>query len=160
LSPDCPKGSSGEGTINNPCEGKGATRMMQVTWIGKYDDKGPQFRVVNVSPMTILYGKIAIYFYDKAGKQIDVENPHNGSAKPSPFFTCGGDIFAGVMKPKEKAVLSFSCVPKDRVPEDAKAIEGEMQMVGFADDSGKHSKLFWRNEDLTPEARKKGGVKK
>lgn len=135
--------------------------MMEVTWTGKYDDKGPQFRVINKSKSMILYGKIAVYFYDKAGKLIELEDKTASSPKTKPFHTCSGsNLFAGVMKPGEKAVLSFSCVKKEIVPQDATAIEGEMQMVGFADDSEKKSKLYWRNTDITPDDRKKGGVKK
>jgi hypothetical protein len=159
-SPDCPKGSTGEGTMNNPCEGKGASRLMEATWTGKYDDKGPTFRVVNKSDSTILYGKIAVYFYDKAGKQIEIEDKNSNPPKNKPFHTCSGNLFAGVMKPGEKATITFSCVKKEHVPENATAIEGELQMVGFADDTEKKSKLYWRNTDLTPETRKKGGIKK
>ncbi len=159
-SPDCPKGSSGEGTLNNPCEGKGPTRLMEVAWTGKFDDKGPTFKVVNKGASTILYGKIAVYFYDKAGKQIELEDKTSDPPKQKPFHTCSGNLFAGVMKPAEKATLTFSCVKKETVPENATAIEGEMQMVGFADESEKKSKLYWRNNDITPETRKKGGVKK
>jgi hypothetical protein len=159
-SPDCPKDSSGEGTQNDPCEGKGTARMMEVAWTGKFDDKGPTFKVVNKGKETILYGKIAVYFYDKAGKQIEIEDKTSDPPKKKPFHTCSGNLFAGVMKPAEKATLTFSCVKKDIVPADAMAIEGEMQMVGFADASEKKSKLYWRNNDITPEQRKKGGVKK
>lgn len=159
LSPDCPKGSTGEGTMNDPCEGKGATRLMDAVWTNKFDDKGPTFRVVNKSESTILYGKIAVYFYDKAGKQIEVEDKNN-PGKTKPFHTCSGNLFAGVMKPAEKATITFSCVKKEDVPATATAIETEMQMVGFSDETEKKSKLYWRNNDLTPETRKKGGIKK
>jgi len=158
-SPDCPKGSTGEGTMNDPCEAKGAVRLMDATWTGKYDDKGPTFCVVNKSESTILYGKIAVYFYDKAGKQIEIEDKNN-PGKMKPFHTCSGNLFAGVMKPAEKATITFSCVKKEHVPENATAIETEMQMVGFSDETEKKSKLYWRNNDLTPETRKKGGIKK
>jgi hypothetical protein len=63
------------------------------------------------------------------------------------------------MKVNEKAVLTFSCVKKENVPEGTTAIEGEMQMVGFSDASEKKSEFYWRNNDLAPETRKKGGVK-
>lgn len=152
---DCPKGSSGPGTFDKPCLAKGASRMMEVVYTGKTDDKGPQFRVTNKSPSVILYGKIAVYFYDKAGKQLDVKD---SSGKAHPFETCGGNIFGGVMKVNEKAVITFSCVKKDSVPEGTAAIEGEMEMVGFTTDE-KKSDFYWRNPDLVPDARKKGGVK-
>jgi hypothetical protein len=63
------------------------------------------------------------------------------------------------MKPGEKAVITFSCVKKEHVPEGAKAIEGELQIVGFADATEKKSEYYWRNNDLVPDARPKGGVK-
>ena len=63
------------------------------------------------------------------------------------------------MKPAEKATITFSCVKKDNVPEGTTQVEAEMQMVGFADASEKKSEYFWKNGDLTPEARPKGGVK-
>ena len=44
-------------------------------------------------------------------------------------------------------------------PEDFAAIEAEMQMVGFTDASGKKIDFYWRNSDLTPDVRPKGGVK-
>ena len=129
---------------------------MEVQWTGKTDDKGPYFRVTNKSPGVILYGKIHVYFYDKAGKQLEVKD---GEGKTHPYQTCGGNIFSGVMKVNEKAVLTFSCVKKEHVPEGTSAIEGEMQMVGFADADGKKNEFYWQNKDLTPETRKKGGVR-
>jgi hypothetical protein len=149
---ECPKGSTGDGTFSKPCEAKGTARMMDATWTGKTDDKGPFFKVTNKAPQTILYGKIAVYFYDKAGKQLDAKDG-------KPYMTCGGNMFGGVMKAQEKATIQFSCVKKDDVPDKTSAIETEMQMVGFADESEKKVASYWRNTDLTPDARKKGGVK-
>jgi hypothetical protein len=45
------------------------------------------------------------------------------------------------------------------VPDGSAAIEGEMQMVGFADSTEKKSEFYWKNDDLAISARKKGGVK-
>jgi hypothetical protein len=132
---------------------------MDVVWTGKTDDQGPHFRVTNKSQSVILYGKIAVYFYDKAGKQLEVAAASGASDKTKPFHSCGGNIFGGVMKAGEKAVLTFSCVKKERVPEGTTAVEAEMQSVGFTDSSEKTITSYWRNNDLTPEARKKGGVK-
>jgi hypothetical protein len=132
--------------------------MMEVTWTGKMSDTGaPSFRVVNKSKLVILYGKIVAYFYDKAGKQLEV--PAGASGKARQHQDCPGNIFGGVMNPGEKAVINFSCVGKSSVPEGATAIEAEIQMVGFADAEGKHSDFYWRNDELTPDARPKGGIK-
>lgn len=131
--------------------------MMEVTWTGKMDDKGPSFRVVNKAKETILYGKLAAYFYDKAGKQLQVKD---SSGKERPTQVCLGNLFSGVMKPDEKAVITFSCVKKEHVPEGTAAIEVEMTTVGFADATEKKSEYFWHNGDLAPDARPKGGIKK
>jgi hypothetical protein len=133
--------------------------MMDAAWTGKTDDKGPYFKVTNKSPSTILYGKIAVYFYDKTGKQLDVMDTAATPPKAVPYRTCGGNIFSGVMKPAEKAVLTFSCVKKENVPDGTAAIEAELQTVGFADASEKKVDFYWTNKDLVPDARKKGGVK-
>ena len=156
---ECPKGSSGDATFAKPCEAKGTARMMEVAWTGKTDEKGPQFRVKNNGTAVILYGKIAVYFYDKAGKQLEVKDPTNPS-KPAPYHQCSGNMFGGVMKGGEKAVLWFSCVKKEHVPEGTAAIEAEFPMVGFADATEKKSEYYWKNADLTPDARPKGGIKK
>jgi hypothetical protein len=156
---DCPEGSTGEGTLKAPCLAKGKVRMMEVAWTGKTTDEGPFFRVINKSQLTILYGKIVVYFYDKAGKQLEVQE---GGTPPKtrPYQPCSGNLFSGVMKPGEKAVMTFSCVPKKAVPEGTATIEAEIETVGFADASEKKSEFFWRNEDLVPDARPKGGIKK
>ena len=142
--------------MNKPCDAKGNARMMEVTWTGKMSDTGPSFRVVNKSPLPILYGKIVAYFYDKAGKQLEVKD---SAGKARPNQVCSGNVFGGVMKPAEEAVITFSCVTKDNVPEGTAQIEAEAQMVGIADASEKRSEAIWRNSELTPDARPKGGVK-
>jgi hypothetical protein len=152
---DCPPKSNGTGSFVKPCEAKGGERIMKVRWT-KTDDKGPNFNIKNVGPITIVYGKIAVYFYDKAGKQLDLADE---SGKPKKYLTCSGNIFQGVMKPAESAVLTFSCVTKKDIPDGTAAIEGEMPMVGFADATEKKIDFYWRNADLTPNARPKGGVK-
>ena len=155
----CPKGSSGEASFNKPCEAKGAARQMEVSWTGKTDDKGPYFRVTSKSPLVILYGKVAVYFYDKAGKQLEVQDDAATPPKTVPYRSCSGNIFGGVMKAGEKAVLTFSCVAKKHVPEGTASIEAEMQTVGFADATEKKADFYWRNGDLTPDVRKKGAVR-
>jgi hypothetical protein len=160
LRDDCPEGSSGEGTFKNPCEGSGTSRMMEVTWTGKMDDKGPSFRVINKAPKVILFGKIAVYFYDKAGKQLEVKDTSGSSPGTRRYHTCSGSMFAGIMKPEEKAVITFSCVKKEHVPEGTGAIEAEMQMVGFTGESDNKVEYYWRNKDLTPDERPKTAGKK
>ncbi len=151
---DCPDGSSGIGTFEEPCKGSGATRMMEVEYSGKMTEKGPKFAITNKSGKPILHGSISVYFYDKAGKQLKVGD----EKKPRSKLGCSGNIFAGVVKPDEKIWMFFSCVKKDDVPEGAEAIEAEIQRVGFADADGSTNEYYWRNEDLVPDERPKGGI--
>ncbi len=151
----CPKGSEGAGTAKEPCIAKGAVRIMDVKWTGKITDKGPSFRVTNKAKLEILYGSIVVYFYDKAGKQLEVKR----GSKMAPTLGCSGNLFAGPMKAGEKATLWFSCVKKNSIPEGAVAIEAELKKVGFTAASGKRSDTFWQNTDLTPKERPKGGIK-
>jgi hypothetical protein len=155
---DCPSNSSGTGSFGAPCDAKGATRLMTVKW-KKTDDKGPSFSIKNVGKATIVYGRIAVYFYDKSGKQIESLDDSDTPGKKLPYHSCAGNFFQGVMKPAESAILTFSCVPKSVIPDGTATIESEMQMVGFADPTEKKIDFYWRNMDLTPSARPKGGVK-
>ena len=152
---DCPKDSKGGGTVTQPCEGSGvATRLMTAKWNGKTDDKGPFFNVSNDSANPVLYGEVQVYFYDKAGKQLDTKD----SKKK---VTCGSsNLFMGALKPGEKALIQFGCLRKDGVPDGADAIEAEVDKVGFVDkkDDSKVD-LYWRNKDLSPDDRPKGGPK-
>jgi hypothetical protein len=159
---DCPTGSTGPGTFSKPCEAKGPTRMVELAWNGKSDDKGaPTFRVVSKAPKTVTYGRLAIYFYDKTGKQIDVKETSEGSDKSHAFHTCGGSIFAGGgVAPSEKTAYNFSCMGKSNIPQGMTSMEAEALMVGFADSTGKKVEFYWKNPDLAPDARPKGGIKK
>jgi hypothetical protein len=155
LREDCPEGSSGIGTMSDPCTAKGDSRMMEVKYSGKTTDEGPKFSVTNKSKKPILYGSLAAYFYDKAGKQLQV----TANGDPRPKQLCSGNIFAGAVKPDEKIYVFFSCVKKDHVPEGTATIEAEVKTVGFADDAGSQSEFFWSNPELVPDERPKGGIK-
>lgn len=153
---ECPENSKGDGTFEKPCKATGTERILEVTWNNKIGDKGPTFKVVSQSDLEILYGRIVVYFYDKAGKQLELE----GDGKKKSYLTCGGNIFAGAIKPKEKIFVNFSCVKKDDVPEGATAIEAEARVVGFTAKDGGKPDTYWSNEDLVPKKRPKGGIKK
>lgn len=129
--------------------------MMEVKWTGKTTDEGPKFSVTNKTKKSILYGSVAVYFYDKKGKQLDV----TFGGKPRPMQICSGNIFAGAVKPDEKIFVFFSCVKKDHVPEGTAAIEAEAKGVGFANEAGTENEYYWTNMDLVPDVRPKGGVK-
>ena len=157
---DCPAGSTGLGSFSKPCDAKGNARMLEVAWNGKYADNGaPWFKVKSKSQKAILYARVGVYFYDKAGKQIDIKEAPEGSDKTHAYHTCSGKLFDGIINAGEKATYTFSCMGKSNIPDGTAAIEAEAMMVGFADASQKKDEFFWRNNDLTPEQRPKGGVK-
>ena len=155
LRDDCPEGSSGIGTQTEPCLGKGDSRMMDVAYTGKTTDEGPKFSIVNNSKLPILYGSLVAYFYDKAGKQLEV----TADGKPRPMQTCSGRIFAGAVKPGEKIFMFFSCVKKSHVPEGTATIQAEVKTVGFTDEAGKESLFYWSNPELSPDKRPKSTLK-
>lgn len=155
LREDCPKGSTGVGTLEKPCLASDDARMMEVKYTGKIEDQGPKFSVVNKSNNPILFGSLVAYFYDKAGKQLQVTS----GDKTRPYQPCSGNIFAGAVKPGEKIFMFFSCVKKSHVPEGTATIEAEVKTVGFADADGRKNEFYWQNPSLAPEARPKGGVK-
>jgi len=152
---DCPEGSSGFGTFEEPCTGSGDKRLMEVKYTGKTTDEGPKFSVTNLTKQSILYGSVAAYFYDKAGKQLKVTS----GEKPRAMQLCSGNIFAGAVKPDEKIYVFFSCVKKSDVPEGTVTIEAEVRTVGFADEAGEKTEYYWSNKELTPDERPKGGIK-
>lgn len=155
LRDDCPKGSKGVGTSAEPCLASGDSRMMEVAYTGKTTDQGPKFSIVNKADQQILFGSLVVYFYDKAGKQLQVK----GGDKPKPMQSCAGNIFAGAVKPGEKIFMFFSCVKKENVPEGTDAIEAEVKTVGFADEEGKKNEFYWSNPDLAPNERPKSKAK-
>lgn len=155
LRDDCPEGSSGVGTLAEPCLGKGDSRMMEVTYTGKTTDSGPKFSIVNKSKNPILFGSLVAYFYDKAGKQLEV----TADGKPRPMQVCSGRIFAGAVKPGEKIFMFFSCLKKAHVPEGTAAIQAEVKTVGFSDEAGRESVFYWSNPELAPNTRPKNGLK-
>jgi hypothetical protein len=150
----CPEHSSGKGTFDDPCKATGKSRMMEVSWNKKIDEKGPTFKIINNAKLEVLYGKIVVYFYDKAGKLIEIA----GGDKPRKRVMCAGNIFGGAVKPGEKIFMNFSCTKKEDVPKGAVSIEGEITVVGFTDAEGKND-TYWRNDELAPEDRPKGGIK-
>jgi hypothetical protein len=155
LREDCPKGSSGVGTSAAPCLASGDSRMMEVKYTGKTTDEGPKFAITNKANQQILFGSLAAYFYDKAGKQL----PVTAGGKSRPMQVCSGNIFAGAVKPGEKIFMFFSCVKKEHVPEGTATIEAEVKTVGFADEAGTKNEFYWSNPDLVPDERPKGGIK-
>ena len=133
--------------------------MMESKW-KKTDDSGPSFAVTNKSKLVILYGKIAVYFYDKAGKQLAVHGRQRDSAQDPPVPHLLRQLLRRRDEARgERGAHVLVRARRASSPTGRRPIEAEMQMVGFADASEKKVDFYWRNSDLTPDARPKGGVK-
>lgn len=155
MSAECPAGSKGPGTLKEPCEASGQARLVELTWAGKADDKGVSFKMVNKATKNLLFGRLYLYFYDKAGKQLEVDD----GGKKSPYKLCTGSVFGGLVRAEEKLTAEFDCVKKSDFPAGTATVEAELQTVGFADSTGMKADLYWTNRDLAPDARTKGGAK-
>lgn len=151
---DCPKDSKGGGSLKQPCEAAGDARIIEVKYLDKMDDKGPFFNVKNLTDLTVNYGQVQIYFYDKAGKLIDTKD---GKKKK----TCSSNnLFLGTLKKGDLFKIQFGCLKKDGVPDGTASIEAEVDTVGVADKADeKKVDLYWHNKDLAPDDRAKGGIK-
>ena len=83
---DCPTGSTGPGTFTKPCEAKGgvADGGDQVERQDRRQ-RSPSFAVTSKSTRSSSStAKIAVYFYDKAGKQLDVKDEAGRQGAPVP----------------------------------------------------------------------------
>jgi hypothetical protein len=63
------------------------------------------------------------------------------------------------MKPNEKAVVSFSCVKKDDVRRAPRRSRPRSRWWALRRRRRKSQSSTGRNDELTPDTRKKGGVK-
>ena len=67
--------------------------------------------------------------------------------------------------PKERFMNEFAVICPVHPPATGKPKKGydldtlATDIIGFADATEKKSEYFWRNNDLTPDARPKGGIK-
>lgn len=102
------------------CKGKGMTPPLVAKWTGKVDSffKSPTFEVENTSDKDIHWASAAAYYYDKAGKQIEVETKDKKSKYKS--YTVNGSNFS--LKPKEKKEISIGW-KEDLHPKDTAKIE-------------------------------------
>ena len=55
--------------------------------------------------------------------------------------------------------MTFFGTQEKVIPEGTDKIEAEIQTVGFADSTDKKIDFYWRNPDLSPDVRAKGGAK-
>lgn len=102
------------------CKGKGMTPPLVAKWTGKMHPffKEPTFEVENTSDKDIHWASASVYYYDKAGKQIEVKLKD----RPDKYkkSSINGSNFT--FKPKEKKELALGWKEENH-PKDAVKIE-------------------------------------
>jgi hypothetical protein len=152
------KGLEGDGTFFKPCTLK--TPVLTATWTGKIVDEGAVFDVDNAWPEKIDWATVAVYYYDKADKQLEAETKDKRKFKR--HYASGG-IFKDltgkmvILAPgKSQVVLGFK---KADMPKDVAAIEVEVMGLGWDERVGQNGEAFFRYEGAFPEERPRGGLK-
>jgi hypothetical protein len=136
----CPGGSSPDG-VN--CKAGGRTRIAAVTWNGAFGDSAQVVSVKNLSNATLKNGTIALWFYDRTGKRLDIA----GAKK----YATPGDGFGATFKPLETRNVNVN-LSKSGVPDGAAMIEGEVVRATVVNLDGSDGPT-WHNDDLNADDR-------
>ncbi len=146
-------GCKGEGTFFKPCSCKDKAQPvpLEVKYTGKYSDffKQPEWEVTNKTDKDIHWASAAVYYYDKAGKQLEAQikdKTYKASRVNGSNFT---------LKPKEtkKITIGFK---KDTEPKGIDSMEVVFDGWCFGVYKDKSSHLCIKNE-RAPEERPKSG---
>jgi len=131
------------------CKGKAMTPPLVAKWTGKVDSfyKRASFSVENTSDKDIHWGSVAVYYYDKSGKQVEVELKD----RKEKFKAARSNGSNFTFKPKEKKELSLGWDEKS-YPKDVAKIEVVFDgwCYGTYDDKASHLCV---NVDRAPDDR-------
>ena len=149
----CPPNSSGKGTAEEPCKGTG--RVLEAKWTGK-NNKKSVFSVTNKLKSKVDFVQASIYYYDAAGKQLEIPNKDNPKYPHKSASPSGGLFTIGPGETKE-IELGFTV---DLIPKATKSIELEFNKVGWvSSDPNAKDDVYWENSALAPENRPMGANK-
>jgi hypothetical protein len=140
----CPAGSTGKGTSDEPCKGKG--RVLEGTWTGKWNPNAV-FTIKNKTDKAIDFAQTCVWYYDKDGKWLKLDN------KPLPecSSSSGGVITIGPNETKEQG---FGRKEAD-APKGTVKVEIEFNKVGWSVKEGEEA--YWENDSLDALNRPLGG---
>jgi hypothetical protein len=143
----------GEGSLDRECVLKGKSPF-KAKWTGAYVDsfgrQVPEFEVESSFELEVSWGYVATYYYDKDGKQLEL-NLDNGY-KAMHNYENGSGLLK--MKPGETKKLGFG-VTKEQVPAGTETIEAEITGWGVETPV----KKFFAVEVEDYKVRPKGGWK-
>ena len=147
----CPLEASGAGTAGEPCVG--TDRALEAKWTGK-NKKASVFSVTNKLMWPVDFVQASAYYYDAAGKQIEVPLSWNSKYRAKSW---DGSVGLVMIQPSETKEVELG-YDVDSIPKATKTIEIEFSKVGFKV-SGSTSESYWQNDSLAPSDRPMGGSK-
>ncbi|HEY6461854.1 MAG TPA: hypothetical protein VIY73_16930 [Polyangiaceae bacterium] len=136
----CPAGSSPDG-VN--CKAGGRARLATVTWSGAFGDTAQALSVKNLSGATLKGGTIALWFYDRTGRRLDIA----GAKK----YATPGDGFGTTFKPGETKNVHVP-LSKSGLPDGTAMVEGEVVKAIVVNTDGSDGPT-WHNDDLNADDR-------
>jgi hypothetical protein len=136
----CPGGSTQD---TSGCKAAGQSRVAILRWNGTFGDATQALMLKSTAAAPLKNGTVALWFYDKAGKRLDVA----GAKK----YAAAGDAFGGVIKAGGTKVLTFP-LAKAGIPDGAATIEGEVVKATLVNPDGSDGPA-WRNDDLNADER-------
>lgn len=153
-------GCKGEGSFFKKCDckGKDVKPPLTATWTGKDGsfDK-PAMEVQNLSDQPLHWASVRLYYYDQAGKQLEVtiKGKPEKKTKDTTYKTymMNGSTFT--LKPKEKKTLSFGW-KKDEAPKGTDTIEAVFDGWCWGEPRDKANEVCV-TIDRAPDERPKGG---
>jgi hypothetical protein len=125
------------------CKASGRTRAATVTWNGVFGDSAQTVSVRNLSGAPLKSGTIALWFYDRTGKRLDIA----GAKK----YATPGDGFGTTFKPGETKNVNVP-LSKSGVPDGAAMIEGEVVKAIVVNPDGSDGPT-WHNDVLNSDDR-------
>jgi hypothetical protein len=137
---NCPAGSTKD---TSGCKATRTARVATIAWNGVTGESSQTLTVKNSAGAPLKDATIAIWFYDAAGKRLDIA----GSKKYRiPGDGLGGTINAGASKD-----ITLS-VAKATLPTGAAEIEGELVKATLVNPDGSDGPI-WQNDDLNADER-------
>jgi hypothetical protein len=147
-------GCTGEGTFFDMCDckAKPQTAPFKAKWSGKYSDffKQPEFEVTNTTDKDIHWGSVAVYYYDKAGKQLETD------IKGTKYKSGRENGSTMSLKPNETKTMTMG-FKKESEPKGIDTIEVVFDGWCFGKYDDKASHLCVRVEKAPEERAKSGG---
>jgi len=136
----------GKGTMAEKC--KYDKDVLTVKYTGKVEDDGASFDVTNPWKEDINWLSVAVFYYDKSGKQLSVK--HDGADKKDDYQD-GIDV----KLPGGKTTTIKLGFPKKELPKDVDTIE--VQVISFGWDLGEGKGAYFESTEKYKEDRAKGG---